>query len=124
MPRGRGFSLRGARDFRGTQGKKGRPVVVPSCVCPYFPFTPACRRAPEDDVNKAELIEVISDHLGDRRAAKHAVEAVVDTITRTVAKGEKVAISGFGVFERLERPARIARNPATGAQVRVRKTSV
>ncbi|HLZ36250.1 MAG TPA: HU family DNA-binding protein [Mycobacteriales bacterium] len=75
-------------------------------------------------MNKAELIEVISDHLGDRRAAKNAVEVVVDTITRTVAKGEKVAISGFGVFERLERPARLARNPATGERVRVRKTAV
>jgi DNA-binding protein HU-beta len=76
-------------------------------------------------VNKAELIDAVTRHLGaDKRTATHAVEAVVDTITRTVAAGEKVAITGFGVFEKIERGARTARNPATGATVRVKKTSV
>jgi DNA-binding protein HU-beta len=76
-------------------------------------------------VNKAELIDTIADRLGQsRKAAGDAVEAVVDTITRAVAKGEKVAITGFGVFEKLDRAARTARNPATGAKVRVKKTSV
>jgi DNA-binding protein HU-beta len=76
-------------------------------------------------VNKAELIDSIAGRLGDnKKAATEAVEAVIDTITRTVAKGEKVAITGFGIFEKVERAARIARNPATGAQVKVKKTSV
>jgi DNA-binding protein HU-beta len=76
-------------------------------------------------VNKAELIDAIRDRLGvDRRHADEAVEAVLDTIQRAVAKGEKVALTGFGVFERIERPARTARNPATGATVKVKKTSV
>jgi DNA-binding protein HU-beta len=76
-------------------------------------------------VNKAELIDSIAARLGDnKKAASEAVEAVIDTITRTVAKGEKVAITGFGIFEKVERAARIARNPATGAQVKVKKTSV
>jgi DNA-binding protein HU-beta len=76
-------------------------------------------------VNKAELIDTIAARLGDnKKAAGEAVEAVIDTITRTVAKGEKVAITGFGIFEKVERAARIARNPATGARVKVRKTSV
>lgn len=75
-------------------------------------------------MNKAELIDSIAGRLGDKRAASEAVEAVIDTITRTVARGEKVAITGFGIFEKVERAARMARNPATGARVKVKKTSV
>ena len=75
-------------------------------------------------MNKTELIEVVSQRLGDRRAATEAVEAVVDAITRAVAKGEKVGITGFGVFEKVERAARTARNPTTGAAVKLKKTSV
>jgi DNA-binding protein HU-beta len=76
-------------------------------------------------VNKAELIDAIADRLGaDKRAASEAVDAVVDTITRAVAAGEKVAITGFGVFERQIRKARTARNPRTGAIVQLKKTAV
>ncbi len=75
-------------------------------------------------MNKSELIEAVTDRLGDRKTASTAVEAVVDAITRAVAKGEKVGISGFGVFEKVERAARTARNPSTGAAVKLKKTSV
>jgi DNA-binding protein HU-beta len=75
-------------------------------------------------VNKAELIEAIAARIGDKRTATAAVEAVVDAVTTAVAKGEKVAIAGFGVFEKVDRAARIARNPATGAQVKLKATSV
>ena len=75
-------------------------------------------------MNKTELIEVVSQKLGDRRAASEAVEAVVDAITRAVAKGEKVGITGFGVFEKVERAARTARNPTTGAAVKLKKTFI
>ena len=75
-------------------------------------------------MNKSDLIEVVSLRLGDRRAASAAVEAVVDAITRSVAKGEKVGISGFGVFERVDRAARTARNPTTGEAVRLEETRV
>ena len=75
-------------------------------------------------VNKSELIEAVTERLGDRKSASTAVEAVVDAITRAVAKGEKVGISGFGVFEKVERAARTARNPSTGAAVKLKKTSV
>ena len=53
-----------------------------------------------------------------------AVNAVLETIQSAVAAGDKVAITGFGVFERSERPARTARNPATGATVQVPESSV
>jgi len=76
-------------------------------------------------VNRAELIDAIRDRLGiEKRTAEHAVDAVLDTITRAVAKGEKVAIAGFGVFEKVDRAARTGRNPRTGETVKVKKTSV
>jgi DNA-binding protein HU-beta len=76
-------------------------------------------------VNRAELIDAIRDRLGvDKKAAEHAVDAVLDTIQRAVAQGEKVALTGFGVFEKVERAARTGRNPRTGETVKVKKTSV
>jgi DNA-binding protein HU-beta len=75
-------------------------------------------------VNKAQLIDRLSAQLGSKKAATDAVEAVVDTITRAVASGEKVAITGFGAFEKVSRPARTGRNPRTGAAVKIKKTTV
>ncbi len=75
-------------------------------------------------MNKAQLINTLSDRLGGRRAANEAVESILDTVVRTVSKGERVALTGFGIFEKVERKARSARNPATGEKVRVKKTSV
>lgn len=75
-------------------------------------------------MNKSELIDVVAEKIGDKRAATAAVEAIVDNITRAVVAGERVAISGFGVFEKVERAARTARNPATGAVVKLKKTAV
>ena len=75
-------------------------------------------------MNKAQLIDKLSAQLGSKKAATDAVEAVVDTITRAVASGEKVAITGFGAFERVARPARTGRNPRTGEAVKIKKTTV
>jgi DNA-binding protein HU-beta len=75
-------------------------------------------------VNKAQLIDKLSVQLGSKKAATEAVEAVIDTVTRAVASGERVAITGFGVFEKVARPARTGRNPRTGATVKIKKTSV
>ncbi len=75
-------------------------------------------------MNKRDLIEAISGKLGDKKTATEAVNAMIDTIQTTVARGDKVAITGFGVFEKTIRPARTARNPATGATIQVPKSSV
>ena len=75
-------------------------------------------------MNKAQLIDKLSVQLGSKKAATEAVEAVIDTVTRAVASGERVAITGFGVFEKVARPARTGRNPRTGATVKIKKTSV
>lgn len=75
-------------------------------------------------VNKAEFIEALAPRFGDRKTAATALEYVVDEIERTVAKGDRVAITGFGVFEKRVRAARTARNPRTGESVKVKKTAV
>jgi DNA-binding protein HU-beta len=76
-------------------------------------------------VNKTQLIDALAARYeGNRRQAAQALEAVVDTITREVAKGEKVAITGFGSFEKRIRDARWVRNPATGARIKAKKTAV
>lgn len=76
-------------------------------------------------MNKRDLVDAISDRMGDsKRMANDALNAVLDTIQETVASGDKVAITGFGVFEKQVRKPRVARNPATGASVKVPKTSV
>ena len=75
-------------------------------------------------MNKAQLIDKLSTQLGSKKAATDAVDSVVDTITRAVASGERVAITGFGVFEKVARPARVGRNPRTGAAVKIKKTTV
>jgi DNA-binding protein HU-beta len=75
-------------------------------------------------MNKRDLIDAISARLGGKKSATEAVNAVLETIQSAVANGDKVAITGFGVFEKSERPARTARNPATGATIEVPKSSV
>nr|WP_091591150.1 HU family DNA-binding protein [Micromonospora krabiensis] len=78
----------------------------------------------EEVVNKAELIEALAVRLGDRKTATAALEAVLTEVQAAVTKGEKVAITGFGAFEKRVRGARTARNPRTGEAVKVKKTSV
>jgi len=75
-------------------------------------------------VNKAQLVEAIADKLGGRQQAADAVDAVLDAIVRATVAGERVSVTGFGSFEKVDRPARYARNPQTGERVRVKKTSV
>src|SRR5574339_237695 len=75
-------------------------------------------------VNKAELIEALSGRLGDRKSATAALDAVLTEIQNAVTKGDKVSITGFGVFEKRVRAARTARNPRTGESVKVKKTSI
>jgi DNA-binding protein HU-beta len=75
-------------------------------------------------MNKSELVAALADRLGDRKTATTAVDEFVEIIIRTVHSGEKVSITGFGVFEKRDRKARNARNPRTGEAVKVKKTSV
>jgi len=76
-------------------------------------------------VNKSQLIDTLAARYeGNRKQAAHALESVLDTITREVAKGEKVAITGFGSFEKRVRDARWVRNPRTGERIKAKKTAI
>jgi DNA-binding protein HU-beta len=76
-------------------------------------------------VNKTQLIDELAERFeGNRKVAAHALDSVVDVITRSVSKGEKVVITGFGAFERSVRKAGTARNPRTGATVKTRRKYV
>ena len=76
-------------------------------------------------MNKSQLIDALAARYeGNRKSAQKALDSVLDTITREVAKGEKVAITGFGSFEKRVREARWVRNPQTGARIKAKKTAV
>ncbi len=76
-------------------------------------------------MNKAEFIEVLSTHFdGNKAEAARALNAVTQTITYQTAGGEKVTITGFGVFEKVHRSARMVRNPRTGERKRAKATAI
>lgn len=76
-------------------------------------------------MNKSELVEALAAHYdGSRADATRALNAFVQTVSSATAAGERVAITGFGVFERVERPARTVRNPRTGERLDVPATAV
>ena len=69
-------------------------------------------------MNKAELIDVVAARLGhSKRDVTDIVEAFIEETKKAVIKGEKVTMSGFGVFERQARRARLGRNPRTGEAI-------
>jgi DNA-binding protein HU-beta len=76
-------------------------------------------------VNKSQLVDALAQHFeGNKKQAQRALESVLDTITREVARGEKVAITGFGAFEKQIKEARWVRNPRTGERIKAKKTAV
>ncbi|WP_138759255.1 HU family DNA-binding protein [Modestobacter altitudinis] len=71
-------------------------------------------------MNKSELITRMAERLdGDRAAAAAAVNGVLDEIEGSVARGERVSLTGFGTFDRRERASRARRNPRTGEAIQV-----
>jgi DNA-binding protein HU-beta len=72
-------------------------------------------------MNRRDLVAALAERLEtDRRTADAHLSALVEAITDTVAKGEAVVISGFAKFARVDRPARMGRNPQTGAAIRIK----
>jgi DNA-binding protein HU-beta len=76
-------------------------------------------------MNKTELVEAVAAKTASTKAAAaRAVEAVLDTIAETVAKGDSVAVIGFGTFESRKRAARTGKNPRTGAAIKIAAATV
>jgi len=71
-------------------------------------------------VNKSELIDAIASGADISKAsAGRALDAVVDSITESLRKGDPVALVGFGTFSVKDRAARQGRNPQTGATIQI-----
>ena len=71
-------------------------------------------------MNKSELINALAEKtLFSKKDAEKALNAFVETINGALAKGEKVQLIGFGTFDVKKRPARTARNPRTGAEIKI-----
>ena len=71
-------------------------------------------------MNRSQLLNELAErNEWTRREADAFLTSFTDLITATVSTGEDVAISGFAKFRRIDRPARMARNPATGETVKV-----
>ena len=70
-------------------------------------------------MNKADLVAALEKSLGSRKAATEAVETILETIVAEVAKGGKVALTGFGTFEKAARAARTGLNPRTKEAIQI-----
>ena len=76
-------------------------------------------------MNKGDLIAYVSLEASvSKRVATQVVDALLDAVKRSVSRGERVSIPGFGTFEKRLRAPRVARNPRTGARVPVPAMSV
>ena len=75
-------------------------------------------------MNKSELIEAVASELAASKTdAGKAVEAVIGVITKGIATDERVAISGFGTFQKKIRPARQGMNPATREPIQIAEST-
>jgi DNA-binding protein HU-beta len=76
-------------------------------------------------MNKAELIAQIADESGiTKTQANTAIDAFVDAVTKTLKKGDKVTLVGFGTFSVSKRAARNGRNPQTGEVIKIKARKV
>ena len=76
-------------------------------------------------MNKAELIAKISEDAGITKTQANAtIDAFVDAVTKTLKKGDKVTLVGFGTFSVKDRAARTGRNPKTGEELQIKASKV
>ena len=76
-------------------------------------------------MNKTELIAAIAQNAGvSKKDAERVLNATVDTITASLVKGDKVQVSGFGIFEVRTREARTGRNPRTKETIEIPATKL
>jgi len=71
-------------------------------------------------MNKSELVAAIADSAEITKAdASRALQALLDSVTSTLSKGDSVALTGFGTFSVSKRAARTGRNPSTGKALKI-----
>ena len=76
-------------------------------------------------MTKAELVTMVAEKADlTKKDAEKAISALVESISETLAKGEKIQLVGFGTFEARKRAARTGRNPQTGAELKIAAKTV
>ena len=76
-------------------------------------------------MNKTELIAAVAEKTGmTKKDAERVINATFESITAALAKGDKVAVSGFGNFEVKAREARVGRNPRTKETIQIPATKL
>ncbi len=76
-------------------------------------------------MNKTELIAAVAAKTGlTKKDAEKVVNATIDSITESLVKGDKVNVSGFGIFEVKNREARVGRNPRTKETIQIPATKL
>jgi len=77
------------------------------------------------NMTKPGLVEAVmkAADIETKAATERAVEAVFDTIVKTLGRGEEVAITGFGTFRVVKRAARMGRNPKTGESIQIKAST-
>ncbi len=76
-------------------------------------------------MNKEELVKAVAASAKiSQKNAGEVIGAIVETIQKTVAKGKKVTLVGFGTFEARKRAARTGRNPQTGKEIKIAAKTV
>jgi len=72
-------------------------------------------------MNKSQLISAVASDSGlSKTDSSRAIESLIDTVTRTLKKGDEVSITGFGKFSVVNRAARQGVNPRTGERVKIK----
>jgi DNA-binding protein HU-beta len=75
-------------------------------------------------MNKGDLVGAVAKVVGKKKTAEDAVSCVLDAITASLKKGEKVTLIGFGTFSVAKRAAREGRNPQTGKAIKIKAKKV
>lgn len=75
-------------------------------------------------LTKEQLIESVANVCCSKKEASDAVNAVLDTITQALSKGQKLTLTGFGTFSVSNRAARMGVNPRTGEKIKIAATTV
>lgn len=76
-------------------------------------------------MNKQDIVAKIAKDAGlTKTSATAAIDSLIDGITKALKKGDSVSFVGFGTFKTSNRKARTARNPQTGAPIKIAKRRV
>lgn len=75
-------------------------------------------------MNKSELVTEMAKDVGNKKEAEAALESLIEAITTSLKKGDKVGLPGLGTFKVTKRKARTGRNPRTGEAIKIKAHKV